>query len=103
MTSALTLNHYLFVSGLLFVLAMTGVVLRRNALVIFMALDMNLNAANLALVAFSKFNKIVAGQVFVFFIIAIAAAEVAVGLALILALFRRKQTVSVDELNSMRL
>jgi NADH-quinone oxidoreductase subunit K len=103
MTSAISLNQYLMVSGLLFALGMAGVVLRRNALVIFMALEMNLNAANLALVAFSKFNKIVDGEVFVFFIIAIAAAEVAVGLAIIVALYRRKQTVSVDELNSMRL
>jgi len=103
MTSELTLNHYLWVSGLLFALGIAGVIVRRNALVIFMALEMNLNAANLALIAFSKYNKIVDGQVFVFFIIAIAAAEVAVGLAIIVALFRRKQTVSVDELNSMRL
>ena len=103
MTSAITLNHYLWVSGLLFALGIAGVVSRRNLLVIFMALEMNLNAANLALVAFAKFNKIPDGQVFVFFIIAIAAAEVAVGLAIIVALFRRKQTVSVDELNSMRL
>ena len=99
----ITLNDYLWVSGLLFALGITGVVLRRNVLVIYMALEMNLNAANLALVAFSKFNRIVDGQVLVFFIIAIAAAEVAVGLAIIVALFRRKQTVSVDELNSMRL
>ncbi len=103
MTSELTLNHYLWVSGLLFALGIAGVVMRRNALVIFMALEMNLNAANLALIAFSKFNKIVDGQVLVFFVIAIAAAEVAVGLAIIVALFRRKQTVSVNELNSMRL
>ncbi len=103
MTSTITLNHYLIVSGVLFALGMGGVVLRRNALVIYMALEMMLNAANLALVAFSKFNRLVDGQVFVFFIIAIAAAEVAVGLAIIVALYRRKQTVSVDELNSMRL
>jgi NADH-quinone oxidoreductase subunit K len=102
MTSELTLNHYLWVSGLLFALGIAGVIIRRNALVIFMALEMNLNAANLALIAFSKYNKIVDGQVFVFFIIAIAAAEVAVGLAIIVALFKRKQTVSVNELNSMR-
>ena len=99
----ITLNHYLWVSGILFALGIGGVVLRRNALVIFMALEMNLNAANLALVAFSKFNKIVDGQVFVFFIIAIAAAEVAVGLALIVALYRQKKTVSVDQLTAMRL
>ena len=99
----ITLNHYLWISGLLFALGIAGIVMRRNLLVIFMALEMNLNAANLALIAFSKFNKLVDGQVLVFFIIAIAAAEVAVGLAIIVALFRRKQTVSVDELNSMRL
>jgi NADH-quinone oxidoreductase subunit K len=100
---AITLNHYLWVSGLLFALGIAGVIARRNALIIFMALEMNLNAANLALIAFSKYNKLVDGQVFVFFIIAIAAAEVAVGLAIIVALYRRKQTVSVDELNSMKL
>lgn len=103
MTSALTLNHYLAVSGLLFALGIAGVIVRRNALVIYMALEMNLNAANLALVAFSKFNKIVDGQILVFFIIAIAAAEVAVGLAIIVALYLRKRTVSVDELTTMRL
>jgi NADH-quinone oxidoreductase subunit K len=103
MTSALTLNHYLIVSGLLFVLGIVGVIIRRNALVIYMALEMNLNAANLALIAFSKFNKIIDGQILVFFIIAIAAAEVAVGLAIIVALYRRKQTISVDELTTMRL
>ena len=103
MTSALTLNHYLIVSGLLFALGIAGVIIRRNALVIYMALEMNLNAANLALIAFSKFNKIIEGQILVFFIIAIAAVEVAVGLAIIVALYRRKQTISVDELTTMRL
>ncbi len=103
MTSELTLNHYLWVSGLLFALGIAGVIARRNALIVFMALEMNLNAANLALIAFSKYNKLVDAQVFVFFIIAIAAAEVAVGLAIIVALYRRKKTVSVDELNSMKL
>jgi len=103
MTSALTLNHYLIVSGLLFALGIAGVIIRRNALVIYMALEMNLNAANLALIAFSKFNKIIEGQILVFFIIAIAAAEVAIGLAIIVALYRRKQTISVDELTTLRL
>ena len=103
MTSALTLNHYLIVSGLLFALGIAGVIIRRNGLVIYMALEMNLNAANLALIAFSKFNKIIDGQILVFFIIAIAAAEVAVGLAIIVALYRRKQTISVDELTTLRL
>jgi len=103
MTSGITLNDYLIVSGLLFALGIAGVIIRRNALVIYMALEMNLNAANLALVAFSKFNKLVEGQILVFFIIAIAAAEVAVGLAIIVALYRRKQTISVDQLTTMRL
>ena len=103
MTSGITLNDYLLVSGLLFALGIAGVIIRRNALVIYMALEMNLNAANLALVAFSKFNKLVEGQILVFFIIAIAAAEVAVGLAIIVALYRRKQTISVDQLTTMRL
>lgn len=103
MTSALTLNHYLVVSGLLFALGTAGVIIRRNALVIYMALEMNLNAANLALIAFSKFNRIIDGQILVFFVIAIAAAEVAVGLAIIVALYRRKQTISVDELTTLRL
>ena len=85
MTSAITLNHYLMISGLLFALGIAGVIIRRNVLVIYMALEMNLNAANLALVAFSKFNKLPDGQILVFFIIAIAAAEVAVGLAIIIA------------------
>jgi len=102
-TSTITLNDYLIVSGLLFALGIAGIIIRRNALVIYMALEMNLNAANLALIAFSKFNKLVEGQILVFFIIAIAAAEVAVGLAIIVALYRRKQSVSVDELTTMRL
>jgi NADH-quinone oxidoreductase subunit K len=103
MTGEITLNHYLIVSGILFALGVAGIIVRRNALIILMALEMNLNAANLALVAFSKYNNLVDGQVLAFFVIAIAAAEVAVGLAIIVALYRRKQTVRVNELNSMRL
>ena len=98
-----TLEHYLVVSVLLFSLGLAGVLLRRNALVVFMSLELMLNASNLALVAFSRFNGNLHGQIFVFFIITVAAAEVAVGLAIIVALFRRRQTVQVDEINSMRL
>ena len=98
-----TLHHYLAVSVLLFSLGMAGVLLRRNALVVFMSLELMLNASNLALVAFSRFRGDLHGQVFVFFIITVAAAEVAVGLAIIVALFRRRQTVQVDEITSMRL
>ena len=102
MTSTLTLNHYLIVSGLLFALGILGVIVRRNALVIYMALEMNLNAANLALIAFSKFNHNLDGQIFVFFIIAIAAAEVAVGLAIIVAIFRNKDTANVDDVSLLK-
>jgi NADH-quinone oxidoreductase subunit K len=98
----LELTKYLMVSGVLFALGITGVMLRRNALVIYMALEMNLNAASLALVAFSKYNTAIDGQVLVFFIITVAAAEVAVGLAIIVALFRRLRTVQVDELKTMK-
>jgi NADH-quinone oxidoreductase subunit K len=98
-----TLEHYLVVSTLLFSLGLAGVLLRRNALVVFMSLELMLNASNLALVAFSRFNGNLHGQIFVFFIITVAAAEVAVGLAIIVALFRRRQTVQVDEITSMRL
>lgn len=97
------LSNYLIVSVLLFTLGLAGVVLRRNALIIYMSLELMLNASNLALIAFSKYNANLSGQVFVFFTITVAAAEVAVGLAIIVALFRRKQTVRVDELNSLRM
>lgn len=103
MSAAIELQHYLVVSGLLFTLGLTGVVVRRNALIVYMSLEIMLNASNLALVAFSKFNHALNGQVFVFFTITVAAAEVAVGLAIIVALFRRKQTVRVDELTSLRM
>jgi NADH-quinone oxidoreductase subunit K len=103
-----TLAHYLLVSGLLFSIGMAGVLLRRNILVIFMGLELMLNAANLSLVAFSRFNLGQEGmpnynaQVLVFFIITVAAAEVAVGLAIIVALFRAKQTTHVEDLNTLK-
>jgi NADH-quinone oxidoreductase subunit K len=103
MDASIGLQHYLIVSGLLFALGLAGVVVRRNALIVYMSLEMMLNASNLALIAFSKFNNNLNGQVFVFFTITVAAAEVAVGLAIIVALFRRKQTVRVDELTSLRM
>jgi NADH-quinone oxidoreductase subunit K len=97
------LHHYLVVSFLLFALGLFGVLVRRNVLVIYMSLELMLNAANLALVAFSRFNNNLHGQVFVFFIITVAAAEVAVGLALIVALYRKKQTTHVEDLTTMKL
>lgn len=97
------LEHYLFVSALLFCIGLFGVVLRRSLLVIYMSLELMLNAANLALVAFSRFNNNLDGQVMVFFIITVAAAEVAVGLALIVALYRKRQSAHVEDLASMKL
>lgn len=108
MNLAPTLAHYLVVSGLLFAIGLAGVLLRRNILIIFMGLELMLNAANLSLVAFSRFNLTPEGipnynaQVLVFFIITVAAAEVAVGLAIIVALFRAKQTTHIEDLNSMK-
>ena len=96
------LNAFLIVSGLLFAIGFFGVLLRRNTLVIYMCLELMLNAVNLALVGFSRYNDNLDGSVFVFFIITVAAAEVAVGLAIIVALYRRRQTVMVDQLSAMR-
>ncbi len=112
----LTLNSYLLASGLLFAIGFAGVLLRRNIIIIFMCLELMLNAANLSLVAFSRFNLVphaVPGggevlmpnynaQVLVFFIITVAAAEVAVGLAIIVALFRARQTTHVEDICSLK-
>src|SRR5512140_1317781 len=97
------LAHYLIVSAILFCLGLMGVLVRRNLLVIYMGLELMLNAANLALVACSRFNNNLDGQVFVFFVITVAAAEVAVGLALIVALYRKRQTAHVEDLTLMKL
>ena len=97
------LQHYLLVSFLLFALGMLGVIMRRNLLVIYMSLELMLNAANLALVSFSRFNDNLNGQILVFFIITVAAAEVSVGLALIVALYRRRQSAHVEDLTTMKL
>jgi len=98
-----TLEHYLVVSTVLFCLGVLGVILRRNLLVMYMGLELMLNAANLALVAFSRFNNNLNGQIMVFFIITVAAAEVAVGLALIVALYRKRQSAHTEDLTSMKL
>ena len=97
------LEHYLVVSALLFALGLIGVIVRRNILIIYMSLELMLNAANLALVAFSRFTNNLDGQVFVFFTITVAAAEVAVGLALIVALYRKRQTTHVEDLTTLKL
>ena len=96
------LNDCLIMSAALFSIGLAGVISRRNTLVIYMSLELMLNASNLALVAFSKFNADLNGQIFVFFIITVAAAEVAVGLAIIVAFFRLRQTVSAEQINLMK-
>jgi NADH-quinone oxidoreductase subunit K len=108
----ITLNDYLLVSGILFAIGFTGVLVRRNIIVIYMCLELMLNAANLSLVAFARYGTIAAGggaaqpnyngQVLVFFIITVAAAEVAVGLAIIVALYRARQTLQVSEINKLQ-
>ena len=103
----ITLNDYLMVSGLLFAIGLAGVIVRRNIITIYMCLEMMLSAANLTLVAFSRF-RLVDGlpdynaQALVFFTITVAAAEVAVGLAIIVALFRAKQSVDVSSVEKMK-
>ena len=97
------LEHYLVVSALLFALGLMGVIVRRNLLIIYMSLELMLNAANLALVAFSRFTNSLDGQIFVFFVITVAAVEVSVGLALIVALYRKRQTTHVEDLTTLKL
>ncbi len=96
------IEYYIILSAILFSIGVAGVVFRRNPLVIFMSIELMLNAANLAFVAFSSVIKSFEGQIFVFFVIAVAAAEVAVGLALIVEIFKSKHTIDVDQLNSMK-
>ena len=97
-----SLDSYIMLSAALFAVGFLGVLVRRNTLVIYMCLELMLVAATLALVAFSRFNGTEDGDVFVFFILTVAAAEVAVGLAIIVALFRARQTVQVDQLDTLK-
>lgn len=93
---------YVMLSAVLFVMGALGVLIRRNAILVFMSVELMLNAGNLALVAFARQWGQVDGQVFVFFVMTVAAAEVAVGLALIVAIFRAKHSISIDEMNQMQ-
>lgn len=92
---------FVMLSAVLFILGAMGVLLRRNAILLFMSVELMLNAANLALVAFAKQWNQVEGHLFVFFVMAVAAAEVAIGLALIVAIFRTKQSINIDEMHKM--
>ena len=94
--------YYLGLSVILFSLGALGVILRRNAIVIFMSLEMMFNAANLAFIAFALYFKNLSGQIFVFFVMTVAAAEVAVGLALMVAIFRSKHTIDVDDVSGLK-
>ena len=98
----LTLNHYLLLSAVLFSIGVMGVLLRRNIIIVLMSLELMFNAANLSLAAFSYYLQSITGMVFVVFSITIAAAEVAVGLAILVAVYRTRKTVYIDELNELR-
>ncbi|HRN50947.1 MAG TPA: NADH-quinone oxidoreductase subunit NuoK [Anaerolineales bacterium] len=96
------ISYYFALSAILFSLGALGVLIRRNAIIIFMSVELMLNAANLLFVAFARANGALSGQVMVFFVIAVAAAEVAVGLALIVIIFRNRQSIDIDEMSSLK-
>jgi NADH-quinone oxidoreductase subunit K len=96
------LHYYVWLSAILFAIGVTGVLYRRNAIVIFMCVELMLNAVNLLLVAFSRFHNDAGGQVFVFFIMAVAAAEVAVGLAILMMIFRNTKSTDINFLNRLK-
>ena len=98
----LSLSAYLGLSAVLFTIGVAGVLLRRNAIIVFMCIELMLNSVNLSLIAFSSYLGDITGQVLVFFVMAVAAAEAAVGLAIVISLFRNKQTVNIDEINILK-
>ncbi len=97
-----SVEHYLVLSGILFAIGVIGVLIRRNAIIVFMCIELMLNAVNLSFVAFARHFNDMSGHIFVFMIMTVAAAEAAVGLAIILAIFRNRETVDVDEINIMK-
>lgn len=98
----LTVNHYAILSAILFTIGAVGVMIRRDPIIMFMSIELMLNAANLLFVAFASFLQNLDGQVFVFLILTVAAAEVAIGLALIVAIFRARHDVDVDEVDQLK-
>ncbi len=98
----LTINHFIVLSAILFSIGAIGVLIRRNPLIMFMSVELMLNAANLAFVAFSRYLNNLDGQVFVFLILTVAAAEVAVGLAIIVAIFHAREAVDADAVNELK-
>jgi NADH-quinone oxidoreductase subunit K len=95
------IQYFIGLSAILFIIGILGVLIRRNAIIIFMSVELMLNSANLAFITFARMFQSLDGQVFVFFVMAVAAAEVAVGLALIVAIFRNKRSIDVDQINSL--
>jgi NADH-quinone oxidoreductase subunit K len=102
MVHTIPLSYYLATSAALFVMGALGVLIRRNPLIIFMSVELMLNSANLAFVAFARSFGVLTGQIFVFFVMTVSAAEVAVGLALIIIIFRNKHSIDVDLMNSLK-
>lgn len=98
----LPVTYYVGLSAILFVIGVVGVITRRNAIIIFMSIELMLNSANLAFVAFARVHEAMSGQVFVFFVLAVAAAEVAVGLALMVSIFHTKHSIDVDNISSLK-
>lgn len=98
----ITLTHYLVLSAILFTLGVIGVLIRRNAIIVFMCIELMLNAVNISFVACAHYLNSMQGQLFVFFTMTVAAAEAAVGLAIIVAVFRNKETVNIDDINIMK-
>jgi NADH-quinone oxidoreductase subunit K len=96
------LSSYLIVSALLFTVGVIGILIRRNAIILFMCIELMLNAVNLTLIAFSQFLGNIEGQILVFFVMTVAAAEAAVGLAIIISIYRNKQSLDIDSLNLLR-
>jgi NADH-quinone oxidoreductase subunit K len=100
--TTITLNHFLVLSGMLFTLGVVGVMLRRNGLIVFMCIELMLNSANIAFIVFAAKHGNEIGHAIVFFVMTVAAAEAAVGLAIFLALFRSKETINIDEANELK-
>jgi NADH-quinone oxidoreductase subunit K len=98
----LALNYYLIVAAILFAIGTVGVLTRRNAIVIFMSIELMLNAVNLTFVAFSRYLGNIDGQIFVFFVMTVAACEAAVGLALMIAFYKNRESIDVEEMNLMK-
>ncbi|PLX30849.1 MAG: NADH-quinone oxidoreductase subunit NuoK [Ignavibacteria bacterium] len=96
------IHYYLILSAVMFITGVVGVLTRRNAIIIFMCIELMLNSVNLTFVAFSSYLGNATGQMFVFFVMAVAAAEAAVGLAIVIALFRNKQTVNINDVNILK-